>query len=42
MEPTAVLPQELDGALDAVPALELPLALVSVEAEQGKYYDDPE
>jgi hypothetical protein len=42
MVPSAVLPQELDGVLDAAPALELPLASVSVEAEQGKHCGDLE
>ncbi|MDG5467941.1 hypothetical protein P9J64_06325 [Deltaproteobacteria bacterium IMCC39524] len=34
MEPTAVFSQELVEALDAAPALVLPLASVSVEVEQ--------
>ncbi|MDG5467940.1 hypothetical protein P9J64_06320 [Deltaproteobacteria bacterium IMCC39524] len=42
MEPTAVFSQVLVEALDAAPALVLLLALVSVEAEQGKHCDDLE
>jgi len=42
MGPSAVLPQELDGARDAALVLVLELASVSVEAEQGKHCGDLE
>ena len=42
MEPTAVLPQELDGARDAALVLVLELALVSAEVEREHSLKAPE